>query len=401
MIHQPPPGSRDLLPLEVIQKRWIEQRLQQTFSAWNYYQIITPTLERLDTLTAGGAIQPQAVMQLRDSEGQTLGLRPELTASIARAVMTRMAGATLPIRLYYNNASVFRPLHSSSYPDSRESYQAGVELLGGSGLVADAEVLLLLRDCLDQLGLGQDSWQLLLGEAGLTHSLLSAFPEAVRGQVRQALAGLDQVALQTLPLEPALRQRALLLLDLRGEPQSVLARLATLELAPRERGMLNRLKALVDLVRELPLVLDLSLIRTFDYYTGIVLEVVAGSRLLGQGGRYDQLLGSYAPDREPCPGVGFVLNLEDLHAWLMASGQLPERLPSADWLVVPLTPEAYATAFAHAAHLRASNLRVELDLHQRPPEAVRNYARRRRIAKLAWISDPDTIKLEQLEAETP
>ncbi|MBD2104634.1 ATP phosphoribosyltransferase regulatory subunit [Leptolyngbya sp. FACHB-261] len=400
MIHQPPAGSRDLLPLDVVQKRWIEQRLQQVFSAWNYHQIITPTLERLDTLTAGGALQSHTVMQLRDGEGQTLGLRPELTASIARAAVTRMAGATLPLRLYYN-ANVFRPLRSSSYPGPQESFQSGVELLGGGGLVADAEVLLLLRDCLENLGVAQSGWSLILGEAGLTQALLSGFPEAVRETVRQAIAGLDRVSLETMPLDPALRQRALFLLELRGEPAEVLARLAALDLAPRERGLLNRLKALVELLEGVPLVLDLSLIQTFDYYTGIVFEVVSGTHLLGQGGRYDQLLNLYAPEREPCPGIGFVLNLEELHSWLLATGQLPERVPIADWLVVPLTPEAYATAFSHAALLRAAQLRVELDLHQRPPEEVRAYARRRRIAKLAWVSGPDTIKLEHVEGSEP
>jgi ATP phosphoribosyltransferase regulatory subunit len=57
MVYQPPAGARDLLPLDVAQKRWIEDRLQQVFQRWGYHRIITSTLERLDTLMAGGAIQ--------------------------------------------------------------------------------------------------------------------------------------------------------------------------------------------------------------------------------------------------------------------------------------------------------------------------------------------------------
>ncbi|NEQ88668.1 MAG: ATP phosphoribosyltransferase regulatory subunit, partial [Moorea sp. SIO2I5] len=56
MIHQPPPGARDLLPLEVTQKRWIANHLQQVFHRWSYHRIITSTLEWLDTLMAGGAV---------------------------------------------------------------------------------------------------------------------------------------------------------------------------------------------------------------------------------------------------------------------------------------------------------------------------------------------------------
>jgi ATP phosphoribosyltransferase regulatory subunit len=56
-----------------------------------------------------------------------------------------------------------------------EFYQAGVELLFSGGLLADAEILLLLADCFDSLAV--PNWQIILGEAGLTRSLLSPFPD--------------------------------------------------------------------------------------------------------------------------------------------------------------------------------------------------------------------------------
>ena len=58
MIYQPPAGARDLLPLEVEQKRWINDHLQHRFQTWGYQRIVTSTLEWLETLTAGGAVQP-------------------------------------------------------------------------------------------------------------------------------------------------------------------------------------------------------------------------------------------------------------------------------------------------------------------------------------------------------
>jgi ATP phosphoribosyltransferase regulatory subunit len=91
MIHQPPTGARDLLPIDVAQKHWIERRLQDVFHRWSYRRIITPTLERMETLTAGGAVRPESVIQVWDAEEGFLGLRPELTASIARAAVNRMA----------------------------------------------------------------------------------------------------------------------------------------------------------------------------------------------------------------------------------------------------------------------------------------------------------------------
>jgi ATP phosphoribosyltransferase regulatory subunit len=150
------------------------------------------------------------------------------------------------------------------------------------------------------------------------------------------------------------------------------------------------------------LTLDLSLVQTFDYYTGLVFEVVSDTdtnqRVLGQGGRYDQLLGLYHPQGETYPGIGFCLNIEDLHYSLLSSSQLPRQTPASDWLVVPQMPEAEAAAFAYAQKLRDSKhlVRVEMDLGGRSPEDIREYARRRRITYIAWIKADGTPGIETL-----
>ncbi len=404
MIYQPPAGARDFLPLEVVQKRWLEERLQQTFASWSYQQIITPTLERLDTLMAGEAIKPETVIQLRDAEEGLLGLRPELTASIARAAVTRMAGAIYPQRLYYN-ANIFRRSPAAKTSGQQEFFQAGVELLGSTGLMADAEILLLLRDCLTHLDLQQ--WQVILGEAGLTTSLLSAFPEQIRAQVRRAIAQLDRVALTALSLTPELRQRALLLMDLRGKPADVLGRVAELDLKPDQRLRVKHLKELTDLLADkLPLHLDLSLLQTFDYYTGIVFDVIATTktelRVVGQGGRYDSLLALYHPQQQIIPGIGFSLNLEDLHQVALLKGHLPHRPPASNWLVVPQQAQAIAACFAYAQTLRSEHqdgnaIRVEVALEQRSPAETRDYARQRQIPYIAWIGDNGAPKIESVD----
>ncbi|PSO66013.1 MAG: ATP phosphoribosyltransferase regulatory subunit [Cyanobacteria bacterium QS_7_48_42] len=403
MVHQPPAGARDWLPLEVAQKGWIADRLQQVFHRWGYQQIVTSTLEWLDTLMAGGAIQRSTVIQLQEAEEGTLGLRPELTASIARASVTRMAGNSYPQRLYYN-ANVFR--RSPGYRGRQmEFYQAGVELLGTGGVLADAEILLLLADCLHQLGLQQ--WHVVLGEAGLTRSLLAPFPESEREQLRYCIAHLDRVTLESLPLSPQLRERALLLFDLRGHPADVLQQVASLDLDESAQQTVNNLKSLVELLEgsglgTLPLILDLSLVQTFDYYTGIVFEVVAHTgteaRSVGQGGRYDQLLGVYHPHRKSAPGIGFVLNLEDLHTCLLSTHQLPQQTPASDWLVIPQSPQAEAAAFVYAQKLRNSQhlVRVEIDLGGRSPEQIREYARSCSITRLAWVQADGSPRIETL-----
>ncbi|MEM9451976.1 MAG: ATP phosphoribosyltransferase regulatory subunit [Cyanobacteria bacterium P01_E01_bin.6] len=409
MVYQPPAGSRDLFPLDVAQKQWIEERLQAIFQRWGYHRIITSTLERLDTLMAGGAINRSTVIQLHDADNEVLGLRPELTASIARAAAMWMSEASLPQRFYYNTNVFRRPTKSSSHQHQQEFYQAGVELLGSGGLVTDAEVILLVIDCLHALRLEQ--CHLVLGEAGLTRSLLSTFPEQWRDQIRLAIAQLDRITLETLPIDPDLRDRALWMLDLRGNPADVLQRLCAIDLDDHQQTMVTNLKSLVDLLQDhvssqsdstiQSLVLDLSLVQTFDYYTGLVFDVVAsspqGQRILGKGGRYDQLLGLYLPDKVGYPGIGFSLSIEELHHVLLPTGQLPKNPPTSDWLVVASTPQALSLSFSHAHQLRRAHPSMHIELYPGDvvtSEQVNHYATHREIQNIAWVHSDGNVTTE-------
>ncbi len=460
MVYQPPTGARDLLPLDVTQKQWIEERLRQVFHRWGYHRIVTSTLERLDTLMAGGAIDRATVIQVQSGDEGELGLRPELTASIARTAATRLANAPLPLRLYYST-NVFRKTYQAGSLKQQELYPAGVELLGADSLLADVEVVLLLQDCLASLDLlepapvepsapghsvpGQSApghpprlldCTIVLGSADFTKSLLATFPEPLQKPIRQAVAHLDRLALEQLPLTPAQQQVAFSLLDLRGAPAQVFERLKVLDLTTDQQAMIDRLTQLIATVqasqavgaKPLSVILDLSLIQTFDYYTGIVFEVICatprGQWVVGQGGRYDQLLSLYHPQAESQPGIGFCLDIEELQKILLPQGGLPNDLPTTDWLVIPLEgPESYAQACDYAQSLRTQSLsaqslapslnppslgpgpatpRVELylgDASLSPAEQaaqVRAYAQRRKIRHLAWVPRSGEPKEELL-----
>lgn len=402
MIYQPPSGARDLLPLDVAQKYWIEGRLEQVFQRWGYHRIITSTVENLDTLIAGGAIAQSSVVQLQGDGQERLGLRPELTASIARAAVTRMAQVTYPQRLYYT-ANVFSRSKKGSLAGQQEYYQAGVELLGTRGTMADAETLLLLLNCLASLQLAD--WQVVLGNAGLTRSLLDAFPADLRRTVRSALANLDRITLETLDLSDELRQRAIQMLDLRGRPQDVLQRVSQLGLTTEQQAIVHELKALVELLehsgQSQPIILDLSLIQSFDYYTGIVFEVIAntpqGRQVVGKGGRYDNLLGVFDPKGRSYPGIGFMFRIESLHQALLDTGCLPASTPASDWLVVPRSPAAAIAAFQYAQTIREGNAASRVELYLEPEDdgqIIRGRARDRHISHIAWIESDGTPEIE-------
>jgi len=407
MVHQLPTGAKDLLPLDVAQKHWIESRIQKVFQSWGYHRIITPTVEHLRSLTAGGAVDPESVIQLHSSSIEILGLRPEFTASIARAYAARLGGNTssCPQRLYYS-ANVFRRKADNT---SQESFQTGVELLGASGLLADGEILMLLAASLDRVEL--PDYRIILGDARLTGSLLDLLPAQYRAKVRQALASLDRIAITEMDLPADIKGYALELVDLRGKPKDVLSRLANSawisSLTSGLTGEISYLKSLIDLWESAEaalgdrLILDLSFMQTFDYYTGLVFEVACNNYVVAQGGRYDRLLGVYHPQNVSYPSIGFCINIEALQQALQS--QLPQTLTLSDCLVVAKTPESMPAAFAHAAKLRqAPHSKVveckviELELEFRSPDVVRDYARSREIVAIAWVENDGAIVEELL-----
>jgi ATP phosphoribosyltransferase regulatory subunit len=252
-----------------------------------------------------------------------------------------------------------------------------------------------------QLGLG--NWQLLLGEADLTSALLGQFPTHLQGQIRYCLANLDRITLENLSLSTELKTLALSLLDLRGEPLMVLSQLKNFDLDHHCLEIIENLQSLFTLLRDsstypLPFTLDLSLIRTFDYYTGIVFEVVTNHggvlSVLGQGGRYDRLLGLYHPQRQDYPGIGFSVNVETVQKVLRQQGNLPQTAPRTDWLVVGNS----ARSFLYAQQLRSADhlVRVEVYLGKEEPQSIRQEAKERGVRQIAWIREDQSPEVESL-----
>ena len=196
MALQPAAGARDLNPREVDGNRWLCDQLAEVYRLWGYAEVTPPAVERLETLEAGGGIDDRELVRLAADE--PLGLRPEMTASIARAACTRMAGRPRPLRLW-SSGTVFRSgLSDSGQHRLEERLQSGVELLGDArdaGSAADAELLRLLLACLRQLGIGEACRPtLLLGHHGVLTALLDQVPAAQRTATRQALISYDPLA---------------------------------------------------------------------------------------------------------------------------------------------------------------------------------------------------------------
>ena len=224
MALQPASGAQDLLPRDVGANRWICEQLAAVYNRWGYAEVMPPSLERLDTLEAGGAIESSQVLQVVADE--PLGLRPEMTASIARAACTRLAAMPRPLRLHYRGSTFKAQRIEDQGIRIAEDLQSGVELMGAPGLAGDSELLRLLLDAARGLPFSADqSPTLLIGHQGLLDLLLSGAPEAQQPALRHVLCALDRVSLKAMDLEPGLAQRYLAVMDLHGEPHTVLAQL--------------------------------------------------------------------------------------------------------------------------------------------------------------------------------
>ena len=188
-----PYGTRDYLPGEATGKRAIETQLARLFALWGYDEVVTPTIEYLDTLTmdSGRSLSPQ-LFKLFDKGGRTLALRHEMTTPIARVVGSRLKDAPLPLKLSYIS-SVFRS-EQSQMGRQCEFYQAGVELIGSASAAADAEVLALSIQSLLRSGLKK--FQVCLGQVEFAAGIMEQYriSEDDQQTLKDALEQHDLVA---------------------------------------------------------------------------------------------------------------------------------------------------------------------------------------------------------------
>ncbi|WP_295263601.1 ATP phosphoribosyltransferase regulatory subunit [Selenomonas sp.] len=352
-----PYGTRDYLPGEATGKRAIETQLARLFALWGYDEVVTPTIEYLDTLTmdSGRTLTPQ-LFKLFDKGGRTLALRHEMTTPIARVVGSRLKDAPLPLKLSYIS-SVFRS-EQSQMGRQCEFYQAGVELVGSASAAADAEVLALAIQSLLRSGL--KSFQVCLGQVEFAAGIMEQYrlSEADQQALKDALEQHDLVAydaaVEALPLAAQAKKNLRQLPVLSGG-EDVLTKAYSLALGEKSRRALDNLSAVYRLLASYGVDrfvrFDLGLIRDFSYYTGLVFEVYTaglGYPLAG-GGRYDHMLSDFGC---ACPATGFALGIERV---LLALERQGIGAPAAHKDVFV----AYAAGKEEEAVNRASSLRSE------------------------------------------
>ncbi len=367
MALQPASGAQDLLPRDVGANRWICEQLAAVYNRWGYAEVMPPSLERLDTLEAGGAIESSQVLQVVADE--PLGLRPEMTASIARAACTRLAAMPRPLRLHYRGSTFKAQRIEDQGIRIAEDLQSGVELMGAPGLAGDSELLRLLLDAARGLPFSADqSPTLLIGHQGLLDLLLSGAPEALQPALRHVLCALDRVSLKAMDLEPGLAQRYLAVMDLRGEPHTVLAQLK--QMLGSTSSLLHEISQLVNAIQRqaveqgIRLQLDPTFHPDFELYDGLMVKLVCQGDhapiAIASGGRYDRLVQRFTPGDDQATGVGFSFAVEGLRQLLQSRSALPGSDGEAVQLVAFSRSEQLQVALDRLQEIHRQGQRAEL-----------------------------------------
>jgi ATP phosphoribosyltransferase regulatory subunit len=379
MALQPAAGVRDLNPREVDSNRRLSDTLAEVYRLWGYQEVAPPSIERLDTLQAGGAIEERELVRLVADE--PLGLRPELTASIARAASTRMADRPRPLRLWACGSTFRSAIGEAGGQRVSEQLQSGVELLGIPSPAADTELMHLLLAACATLGLRSEHQPtLLVGHHGVLSALLRQLAAPHQAPVRAALSEFDPLALAALPLSATERQRLMALLALRGEPTQVLYQLEQwLGPLPLLDSLARTLESVAARATALGvrLQLDPTFQPHFDLYDGLVLKLVCQAAdapvAIASGGRYDALVGRFCADPELSAGTGFAFAIEEIRELLGADHHAAP--PTAPWLVAASAEAGLGAALARLAELHAAGQAAELC-----PESCATAAEAERIA---------------------
>jgi len=367
-----PRGFRDVLLQEAAEREAATRAMEAVFDAWGYLPVETPIVEEHATLAQGvGPAAELAAFRLFDLDGSLLALRPEMTVPIARMAASRLADEPGVHRVRYAGP-VFRE-HASLRGQARQFTQAGIELIGESGPAADAEVVALAVDALIAAGLGD--FVIGMGTVALLTVLIRAADQdaAWDGAVIAAVHDRNLVELDRLAgthgLAPAVARALSEAPRVRGGAEALDACEALVAAACDAESVLAPLRETYGILDALGyagrVTVDFGIMRSFDYYTGLVFEAYAPGvgAPLGGGGRYDRLLAAFG---RPAPAAGFALGLERVMIALAEQGATPALQP-LDALVGGDAGAAYPAA----RDLRACGWRVRLAVGQSGAEVVR------------------------------
>ncbi|MCE4623851.1 MAG: histidine--tRNA ligase [Caldisphaeraceae archaeon] len=394
--YRPPKGFRDLSPEIMILRKKIFSEIEEVFRRYGFDPIETPAIEYWETLSGkyGEEAESRLIWRFKDPwSNKEYALRYDLTVPLVRFISTHPE-IQLPFKRYQ-----IGPVWRHDEPQKgryREFYQCDADIIGSPYPEADAEMINLLIDSLKSIGWNSgfivrlNDRRLLFG---IFESELKIDPVV---NVYRIIDKLDKIGLKKVEEElnkeiknEGVVKEILYLISLQGTPEELLELLLRKykkNKYVKEAG--EYLKEVMDLIKERnKVVLDLSLVRGLDYYTGPIYEVVLEKPRIGSvsgGGRYDSLAKTFSGRNLPATGVS--IGIERLIDAGIEIGLY--SIKEKTYTKVQVVFMEYANfkyAWNIAMKLREAGINTRIELNRTKEETQRRKANRMQVPVLIFV----------------
>ncbi len=384
-------GTKDLNLKDVQLNQLINNKLSNLYKMWGYEEITPPKVERLETLMAGGSISTNDIVKLVADE--PFGLRPEMTASIARASTTRLAHKKRPIRLW-STGTVFK---SKNDCDGKyiieENINSGVELIGNPGMESELELLYMLLECLNSLEIGlRMEPVLLIGHTTIFNLLTKDIKDLDKKKIQDCLSEFNLIGLNSLNINKNIKDILINILKTRGQPKMVLE---TLESVYGQNDIFEKLKRLFSIIvpisekHGVSIQLDPTYQSHFNLYNGLIFQLICKNsyspKIIARGGRYDSIFNMFGTDQSNETGAGFSFSIDKLRELLKDqeyNGLEPEKV-----LVAYGINKRYEDALEKQLEIQAKGCIAMVELKPcTSQEQASNLMKKRGFSRIEWIS---------------
>ena len=399
-------GFRDSLPQQEIVRQTLMAKIQDILRSFGFVPIDTPALEYTEVLLGkGGGETDKQMFRFQDNGGRDVALRFDLTVPLARYVAANYSQLSFPFKRYHMS-KVWRG-EKPQKGRYREFLQCDFDMVGVDNPQSDFEILLLIHTCLTRMQVGP--FKVSVSHRGLLNRFLGSM--GISDKSADVLRAIDKLgkigsdAVKELLIEDGLtsEQTESVLSFISIEKISFEKTLEELKKLFGECDEIIRLSAILDMMKacgiEKDFILDTSITRGLDYYTGIVYETLLldmpsiGS--ICSGGRYNNLAGLYT--KENLPGVGSCIGLDRLIAALEElKSPIVTDASYADVMVVGLKDNP-AWSESIAMKLRALGLRTDSYVGEKGMGQQFAYAEKNGIPYVVTCQNPEDPNLFSLK----
>ncbi len=365
-------GTNDILPSDIYKWQFVEGKMLETASLFGFSEIRVPVFEHTEVFKRSVGDTTDVVQKemytFDDKGGRSITLRPELTAGVIRSVLENgLTNGPLPLKVCYIGGC-----YRYEKPQAgrlREFHQFGVECVGAAAPVADAEVIALAKQVLDNIGIEKISLE--INSIGCPECRKN-YQEALKEYFRKNIDTLCATCKERLERNP------MRILDCKSPVCKELCENAPViidYLCDTCENHFAEVKMHLDSA-DIKYTVNPKIVRGLDYYTRTVFEFVSGdigaqSTVCG-GGRYDGLIAQMGG--QPTASLGFAMGIERLMMVLDAQKTELPKQNNCDLYIAAMGNNASLKATALCNNLRADGFKVQTDICSKGLKAQMKYA---------------------------